>query len=813
MLGLAALLTALSACGTADNPTSLPGITPASPEVAPGENVQFTAPVAPAVQVAWAVREPDGGTIDNSGIYTAPLSEGLYTVTASFTSLSTATQVRVKRNVRVDVSPNTATVAAGESLALSAAVTGAVKTVTWSLAEGTAGGTITAAGVYTAPGTAGIYDVLATSTADPMQSDSATITVTAALPVPPPPTSVTIAVSPQTASIVAGNTVQFTASVGGSTDTSATWSVAESAGGTMSAAGLYIAPATAGSYHVVATSHADPSKTASATVTVTAPVAIAVSPQSASVIAGRTVQFTATISGTMNTGATWSVLESGGGTVSASGLYTAPSAPGTYHVEATSIADSTQTRTATVTVTSPPTPGVVLAFPGCQGSGCATPGGRGGTIYKVTNLADSGTGSLRACVQASGPRTCVFTVGGHITLHSTLAITNPYITIAGQTAPGGGIELSGQDTAGNTTLNYDLVQIATHDVVIRYVKMRLGSVTNPSYANSLVVQSGNQYNIVVDHCTLMWGSWDNLSIYATGTGSNHDQTYSWNILAEPLLQPGATGSVTVNCSGANSTIADASTNIDMHHNLITSGDHRNPTMRTASGRLVNNVVYNYNYYAMKAKGNWDIVGNYFKPGPMNWAPPHEIETWTSADGNNTSFTPKLFLSGNAGPHNSYAPNPSADLQLTAYSASGDGGESSSPLSTTYQRATPLATAASGVPIVADSATTLADSNGAFLATVGAAQGLDCSGRWISNRDSVDARVVNEFKTATGTSNKALSTISGYPSLAGGSACADSDGDGMPDAYEIAHGLNPNANDASLVAADGYTNLEHYLSGL
>ena len=276
MLGLAALITALSACGSAESPSSLLQISPASPEVAPGDAVQFTAnsPAAPDETVAWAVVEPDGGTIDGTGVYTAPVAEGTFTVTASVTSLSTtqATQVRVKRNVRVDVSPTAATLAAGESLALSANVTGSVKTVTWSVAEGTAGGAVTAAGVYTAPLTAGVYDVVATSAADPTKSGSATITVTAQAPAPAPAPlpAVTIAASPQAASVVAGNTVQFTAAVTGSTNLGVTWSVAEAVGGTVSTTGLYTAPLTAGTYHVVARSSADSSKSATATVTVTA---------------------------------------------------------------------------------------------------------------------------------------------------------------------------------------------------------------------------------------------------------------------------------------------------------------------------------------------------------------------------------------------------------------------------------------------------------------------------------------------------------------------------------------------------------------
>ncbi len=643
---------------------------------------------------------------------------------------------------------------------------------------------------------------------------------------------VTIAVSPQTASVVEGSTLQLTDTVTGTANTAAAWSVTEPGGGTVSAAGLYTAPLIVGTFHVVATSAADPSQSATAAITVgatptppppaPAPVTITVSPATISLVAGSSVQFAATVTGTTNTSVIWTVQEgSAGGGVSSTGLYTAPSTTGTYHVVATAQVDPTVTSTAAVTVTAsapppPPPSGAVLAFPGCQGSGCNAKGGRGGTVYKVTNLNDSGAGSLRACVQATGPRTCVFTIGGHIALSSTLSITNPYITIAGQTAPGGGIELSGQGLNGNTTLSTDLVRIQTHDAVLRYIKLRLGPVSNPSYANSLVVQSGIQYNIVVDHCTLMWGQWDNLGIYATGTGYNRNQTYSWNIIAEPLLQPGATGTVNQNLSGATSTIADNSTNVDFHHNFYGSGCHRDPIVRTASGRLVNNVIYNYNYYAMKAKGNWDIIGNYFRAGPMNWAPPHEILSWTSADGNNTSLPPSLYLSGNAGPHNSYSPgtgvNQSADWELTGFSTSGDGGDSGA-LSTSYQRSTPLATAVAGASILADVATTLVDPTGSFFRTVGASQSLACTGGFVSNRDSVDARIMNGFATGGGTSNWALTTISGYPTLAAGTPCADTDGDGMPDTYELAHGLNPNdPSDGNAVAANGYTNLENYLAG-
>jgi hypothetical protein len=273
VLGVAAFLATLSACSSGDtSPGETLAIAPSAPELLPGGSVQFGLDAAPGEPVAWAVLEPGGGAIDPTGFYTAPAAEGTYTVTASLSSraVTQRTEVRVRRIVRVDVSPVAATVAAGESLALAATVSGPVKTVDWSVVEGPGGGSVTADGIYTAPATAGVYTVVATSTADATKSGRATMTVTEA-PVSPPPVSVAIVVSPQTASVAAGGTVQLTATVTGAADAGATWSVAEAGGGTVSATGLYKAPGTAGAYHVVAKSAADPSKSATATVTVEPP--------------------------------------------------------------------------------------------------------------------------------------------------------------------------------------------------------------------------------------------------------------------------------------------------------------------------------------------------------------------------------------------------------------------------------------------------------------------------------------------------------------------------------------------------------------
>ena len=267
------------------------------------------------------------------------------------------------QEVVVTVTPDSAALAPTEQQTFAATVTGTADvSVTWSVAEGAPGGGVTSNGLYTAPGTAGTYHVVVRSNADSTKSATATITVTAP---PPPPPVVAVTIDPTPTTVVARGTKNFTCTVTGSSDTACTWSVQETSGGTVTSgttanAGVYTAPATAGTYHVIAKSHADPTKSAVATVTVTAPpvsVAITISPNTASVDACKTYTFSAPVTGSTNTAVTWSVTESTGGSVSTSGtsttsgVYTAPATGGTYHVVATSQADPTKSASATVTVT------------------------------------------------------------------------------------------------------------------------------------------------------------------------------------------------------------------------------------------------------------------------------------------------------------------------------------------------------------------------------------------------------------------------------------------------------------------------------
>ena len=339
---------------------------PAEADIPPGGKFQFASQVSGTAftEVAWSVAEADGGTIDPTGLYTAPAIEGTYHVRAnskiaSVTSFGTSV-VRVKKGavapVLVAVDPATATVPAGGSHTFAAAVTGTTNlSVTWTVQEGSSCGSVTSGGVYTAPNAGATCRVVATSVADTTKSGSATVTVT-----PPPPH--VVSVTPASASVLTGGTTTFAATVTGTTageSTSVAWSVPAGAGTIGASTGVYVAPSTAGTYVVTATSVATPSGTATATVTVTAApvIAVSVTPATASILTGRTVTFSATVTGTtsgQSTAVTWSV-PAGSGTINAStGAYVAPATAGTFVVTATSVANGTKKATATVTVTAPP---------------------------------------------------------------------------------------------------------------------------------------------------------------------------------------------------------------------------------------------------------------------------------------------------------------------------------------------------------------------------------------------------------------------------------------------------------------------------
>jgi len=266
-----------------------------------------------------------------------------------------------QQDIAIVVAPSEAAVEAGGQVSFSAAVSGTEnRAVTWSVEEGDAGGTITPQGRYTAPQVEGIYHVLATSVANTSKSARATVFVSVR---GGNGTPIAVSVSPTSAQVQAGATQTFTAVVTNSADQRVTWSVVESGGGSITSAGVYTAPATAGTYHVVATSVADSRRSATAEVVVLAtnPVSVSVTPARYTLSYGSTQTFTAVVKNTSDPRVTWSVVESGGGTVDSQGNYTASNTPGTYQLKATSVVDPSQSAIAVVTVVFKDVPAVALS--------------------------------------------------------------------------------------------------------------------------------------------------------------------------------------------------------------------------------------------------------------------------------------------------------------------------------------------------------------------------------------------------------------------------------------------------------------------
>jgi hypothetical protein len=341
-----------SAIITVSQPTQVSiSVSPGAANIQTGGQQQFSASVLGTSNtgVGW---KANGGTVTTTGLYTAPTTAGTYTVTAtsaadSSKSASSTITVSQPAQVSISVSPGSAAIQVGGQQQFTASVSGTSNTgVVWNAS----GGTVTTTGLYTAPSTAGTYTVTSTSAADSTKSASATITVSQ-------PAQVSISVAPGSASIQTGGQQQFTASVLGTSNTGVAW---KANGGTVTTTGLYTAPSTAGIYTVTATSAADSTKSAFATVTVSQPnqVSISVSPGTASLQAGAQQQFTAMISGTSNTAVTWTAS---GGTITTSGLYTAPTTAGTYTITAVSAANSSTSASATVSVSAPQTVSISIS--------------------------------------------------------------------------------------------------------------------------------------------------------------------------------------------------------------------------------------------------------------------------------------------------------------------------------------------------------------------------------------------------------------------------------------------------------------------
>jgi len=474
------------------------------------------------------------------------------------------------------------------------------------------------------------------------------------------------------------------------------------------------------------------------------------------------------------------------------------------------------------------------AFPGAQGAGAASVGGSGRAggapkVYEIVNLDDQGgtcnedkcSGSLRFCLEGSGPRTCVFRVSGRISPQSRLAIYNPYVTVAGQSAPGGGIVL------GGATQNGEVIFISTHDVVMRYLTYDGNNPNTPTGPETgtvgFEIASGNAYNIVLDHISARWWGNKAFPLLSNDVGNAHNITYQWILAYEPNeSHPVGVG------SDATAGSAFLTTEIDFHHNLFADIDHRVPFINGGRNiRWINNIVYNWNHYAALSNGGAqiDYIGNKYVDGNLSRDKVHEF----LANGNNDDpkdlsdncidsnpcdnpGPPGLYFLNNVGRHNATATTvPNDDGQIAMTRQGWEGGEtgdrnSTGPMPSNWFRKEPLP--AEKFPIQVDSVTGL---DSVLPATVGNSQRLDCDGNWASNRDVHDARIIEQYKTRG--KGAAFSGQFSSPAIPAGAPCDSSLHDGIPDAWKRAHGLSLTDRELwSRKAPNGYTYLENYLNG-
>lgn len=445
------------------------------------------------------------------------------------------------------------------------------------------------------------------------------------------------------------------------------------------------------------------------------------------------------------------------------------------------------------------------AFPGAEGFGALSVGGRGGRIIEVTNLKNAGTGSLRAALEAEGPRIVVFRVGGTIKLYNEIKVTNPYVTVAGQTAPGDGILIRGVDSKLLSITN------GVHDVIIRYLRFRNGSGdTNGFGHDNISINSG--YNIILDHVSMSWSTDENASLFR-----HHNNPPIYNVtIQRSSFGEGLQGHSNGLLISGETDFSDPKNPIEawrginqisIHHNLFIHNDTRNPRVTSSGTQVINNVIYNWGRKIGETTFGSvvDFINNYAKAGPVSSLDRIFLhENSNPAHPNDPYPDPSIYTEGNIVQPIQTDPNADNwDLWELRFS--------DAPVPKSYRRSTPLQQAP--IPVDVQSADQAYES---VLADVGANARLNCLGNWIPNADPVDQRYISDVLNNFGENEPIRRPYygGGYPDIESGTPCEDSDRDGMPNAWENQHQFNPQDPSDGLTDADGdgYTNVEEYLNG-
>lgn len=457
----------------------------------------------------------------------------------------------------------------------------------------------------------------------------------------------------------------------------------------------------------------------------------------------------------------------------------------------------------------------IPAFPGAEGGGMYTPGGRGGKVIVVTSLADRGPGTLREACEMGGARIVVFNVAGVIRLEAPIDINAPYITIAGQTAPGDGVCVTGAS-----------VHINTHDVVIRHMRFRRGQ-TDVGFRDDAL--GGNAVgNVVIDHVSASWGLDENMSIYrhvwnrqADGRGEKLpavNVTIQNSIFSECLDMYNHSFGATI--GGHNSTFA---------RNVFASNISRNCSIGMNGGfNFINNTTFNWWNRSVDGGDHTsriNMIANNFKPGPIT--PEGKPISWrilkveNGRDKANRGVWGRAYVSGN---------RTFANAAVTADNWAG--GVMAGDQFVTAENADLMKRVRAEEPFEMAPVTILSAEEAFDFV-------LDYGGASFPKRDAVDARVMKSVKTGkvypakdarehqplyvkrrlpADSYKQGIITdpqqVGGLPEYKG-KPYVDTDGDGMPDKWEKKYGLNPNdSSDATGdVSGDGYTNIEKYINGI
>lgn len=405
-----------------------------------------------------------------------------------------------------------------------------------------------------------------------------------------------------------------------------------------------------------------------------------------------------------------------------------------------------------------------LAFPTAEGFGKYTSGGRGGRVITVTNLHDSGEGSLRNAIEQTGARIVVFAVDGTIELQSKLIITNDSITIAGQTAPGDGICLR----------NYPFY-IKADNVIVRYIRARMG---DQCKMEDDAMGAMNVKNLIIDHCSVSWSVDEALSVY-----KSENITVQWCMITHSL-------SKSVHSKGAHGFGGIwGGQKATFHHNLLAHHSSRNPRFASDGNSPVdfrNNVVYNWGYkaaYGGGRGGKINFVSNYYKPGP---ATSDDKRAWfldPAEDGTGSYYLANNIMYG-------------SDI-VTADNWLGVGAQRRVHAMEPFE----VEDIKEDMPLTA------------YLKVLNIA---GCS----LHRDNYDAQVIEDVKSGTANQGNngiinSQDEVGGWPVLESGVYPKDTDGDGMPDDWELSKGLDPhNPEDGKLYnLTEDYTNIEVYLNSI